>query len=194
MTRPVLPLAPRFSPIAAAALAALLTACASRPAPAPMTTVPSVDISRYTGTWHEAARLPNRFQRHSDRDTTATYTLRPDGRLTVLNATTRADGARKQIRGTASVVPGSGNARLRVTFFWPFTGDYWIIGLDEKTYEWAVVGHPSRNYLWFLTRSPQPAPEIMAKMRQTALAQGYTLDRLIVASPAGRATPSPAPQ
>ncbi len=162
---------------------AIFGGCAIRHALPEVTTVPSVDLVHYTGLWHEVGRLPNFFQRDTDRHTTATYTSRPDGRIDVLNSTTRADGLRKQIRGIASVVPDSGNAKLRVSFFWPLAGDYWIIGLDNTGYQWAVVGHPSRNYLWFLARNPTPPEEVMEKMRQIALEQGYNLDKLILAKP-----------
>jgi apolipoprotein D and lipocalin family protein len=142
-------------------------------------TVTRVDLDRYAGVWHEVGRLPNWFQRPGDRDTTATYTKLAGGKIEVRNATLGADGRRREVRGVAKPVPNSGDAKLRVSFFGPFFGDYWIIGLEEKNYRWAVVGHPSRKYLWFLSRSPNPSSEELSAMRRVALGQGYSLENLI---------------
>lgn len=103
-------------------------------------TVSSVDLSRYSGTWYEIARYPNRFQRDCQSDTTAEYTIRKDGKV-------------KTARGTAKVADKATNAKLKVTFFWPFYGDYWIIGLSPD-YRYAIVGEPNRKYLWILSRTP----------------------------------------
>src|SRR5690606_31067814 len=87
-------------------------------------------------------------------------------------------GERREIVGTARVVEGSGNAKLKVTFFWPFEGDYWVIDLDPQ-YRWAVVSEPYRRYLWILARTPQLASatleSILADLRQ----RGFDTDRLI---------------
>jgi apolipoprotein D and lipocalin family protein len=112
-----------------------------------------VDLSRYAGKWYEIARLPNRFQRDCACNTTATYTLRADGKITVLNECRQADGRQKSAKGTARVADATGlNTKLKV--FWPFSGDYWITDLDPE-YRWAVVGEPGRRYLWILSRQPQ---------------------------------------
>lgn len=144
----------------------------------PVETVPRVDLPRYLGTWHEVARLPQFFQRHCLGDVTAQYTLRDDGRIGVLNRC-RTDKRFIQAKATARVLPDSGNARLKVTFLWPFSGDYWVIGLDEQ-YRWAVVGDPKRKYLWILSRTPVLAKEDMEKAQQVAKDQGYDLGRLMV--------------
>jgi apolipoprotein D and lipocalin family protein len=147
-----------FVLIASAFTAAALVAAAGEPATAQskaadLKTVAGVDLKRYMGKWYEIARYPNRFQRDCHSDITATYTLRDDGKVQVVNACRKADGKFKEARGKAKVVDRS-NARLKVTFFWPFYGDYWIIGLDTE-YRWVVVGEPSRKYLWILSREPQ---------------------------------------
>ena len=123
--------------------------CASAsPRDAPRT-VPAVDLARYAGVWHEAARFPNRFQDGygvSCADTTATYTPRPDGRIGVVNRCrdAAADGAERVAEGRAYVAEGSNGARLRGSFLWPFYGDYWVVGLSPD-YRWAVVGDPRRE-------------------------------------------------
>ncbi|NKE47548.1 lipocalin family protein [Roseomonas frigidaquae] len=158
----------------------LVNACATTPARAPVATVPQVDLARYAGTWFEIARFPNSFQDGGGRictHTTATYTPRPDGTIGVVNRCRGADGAPRVAEGTAHVVPESGNAKLRVTFFWPFYGDYWVLGLDPS-YRWAVVGAPGRDYLWVLARRPELAPGDYAEAVITAAMQGFEVSRL----------------
>jgi len=75
-------------------------------------------------------------------------------------------------------VPGSNNAKLEVSFFKPFKGDYWIIGLDPQ-YRWAVVGAPDRDYLWLLSRTPTLSDAETQKALDTARAQGYTFEKLV---------------
>jgi apolipoprotein D and lipocalin family protein len=129
------------------------TATAATPTTASLTTVDRVDLQRYVGKWYEIARYPNRFQRKCQSDTTATYTIRPDGKVQVVNACRQQDGTITTANGTAKVVDPKTNAKLKVTFFWPFYGDYWIIGLGPN-YEYAMVGEPDRKYLWILSRTP----------------------------------------
>jgi len=160
----------------------LLAACATTPAGPPVQSVAGVNLNRYLGTWYEIARLPNSFQDGSGRrcvGTTAAYALRPDGQIAVTNrCLDDRDGNRETLAtATAYAVEGSGNAKLRVTFFWPFYGDYWVIGLDPE-YRWAVVGGPTREYLWILSRTPQMAPGDYAAAVATAAAQGFDIARL----------------
>lgn len=146
----------------------------------PPTTVAAVDLARYAGTWYEIAKIPNRFQRACDRDTTATYTVRDDGRLTVINRCIERDGTPKEARGVARVVDGRTCARLKVSFvrflglqlFW---GDYWIIGLAPD-YRYAVVGTPTRKYGWILSRTPAMAPADLATVHQLLQRNGYNPD------------------
>lgn len=118
-------------------------------------TVPKVDIDKYAGTWYEIASFPQRFQ-NGCHCTTATYTETDKDYLLVENKCRKnsIDGKVSDISGKAFIVPGTGNAKLKVQFFWPFRGKYWIIDLAED-YSYAVVGHPNREYLWILSRTPQ---------------------------------------
>jgi len=116
-------------------------------------TVGSVDLSRYTGAWYEIALLPNRFQSMCVADTQARYQLDGDV-IRVKNRCRKIDGAIEEANGVAKVVEGSNNAKLRVSFFRPFYGDYWILALD-KDYRWVLIGEPSRQYGWVLSRTPQ---------------------------------------
>ncbi len=156
-------------------LVLLLAGCASRP---PLQTVKAVDLPRYSGKWHEIARYPNWFQRNCTGQVTAEYVPREDGSITVVNACTREDGSLNQVKGRATVVPGSGNAKLKVSFGGPIAGDYWIIGRD-RAYQWALVGHPSRRYLWILARSPGLSEKLYAQIVQSAVDQGYDARRIV---------------
>ena len=146
-------------------------------------TVAAVDLARYAGTWHEAARFPQRFQDSATlrcEAVTATYTPRADGRLDVLNACANAlaEGRpRRDAKGVAYAVEGSNNARLRVSFFGPFYGDYWVIGLDPD-YRWAVVGAPDRDALWILSRAPAMAEADFQAALAVARREGFDLSRL----------------
>jgi apolipoprotein D and lipocalin family protein len=118
---------------------------------APLATAIDINLERYAGKWFEIASLPNTFQRGCS-CTTAEYIIRPDGVVRVINTCRKEDGTIDRIEGKAFVVEGSSNAKLKVQFFWPFRGDYWILERDEA-YSYAVVGVPSRKYLWILSRS-----------------------------------------
>ncbi len=154
----------------------------------PLQVVPSVDLARYGGTWHEIARLPNFFQKKCASDVTATYTMRPDGKINVVNACRKSDGSRTTASGTAKVSEKNGpNTKLKVSFFWPFSGDYWIIDLDPE-YRWVAVGEPRRRYFWVLSREPQMDERTLAPILERAKAQGYDLSALMrtAKSPAGK--------
>jgi apolipoprotein D and lipocalin family protein len=120
----------------------------------PLDTVDNVELGRYTGRWYEIARYPNSFETGC-MGVTADYALREDGRISVVNTCVEGslDGNVRLIEGVARVVDRTTNAKLAVTFFPPFEGDYWILELGED-YEYAVVGDPSRRFLWILSRKP----------------------------------------
>lgn len=133
------------------AVLANLTGCATDPV-SPLSTVPGVDLARYAGAWYEVARLPNRFQAMCVADTQAHYRL-DDDVVRVTNRCRTAEGDIEQATGIAKLVPGSGGAKLRVSFFRPFYGDYWVLALDPG-YRWVLVGEPRRRYAWILARQP----------------------------------------
>jgi apolipoprotein D and lipocalin family protein len=144
--------------------------------PAPVRSVGKVDLARYVGTWFEIASFPMFFQRQCVGDTTAQYALRPDGEIAVVNRC-RTEQGFDEASGKAWAVEGTGNAQLKVSFFWPFRSDYWVIGLDED-YQWAVVGNPNRKYLWVLSRTPQLGRENLDKALQAAKGEGFDLTQL----------------
>ena len=144
----------------------------------PLEVVPEVDLERYLGTWYEIASYPQRFQEGCTA-TTATYTLRSDGEIDVLNKCRKdsLDGPEDVAEGRARVVDTTTNAKLEVSFFGPFWGDYWIIDLGPD-YEYAVVGHPSRDYLWILSRTPTLDDDTYDEILSRLAEMGYPLGRL----------------
>lgn len=165
----------------ALAFALLAAACATEPGPNTPRTVGQVDLGRYVGSWYEIARFPTSFQDNRGlrcEDVTATYTRRDDGRIDVVNRCRNAlaGGAERVAEGVAySASPG--NDRLRVSFFRPFYGDYWVLGLDPE-YRWAVVGAPGRDYLWILSRTPAMAASDYAAAVAIAQREGFDTARL----------------
>jgi apolipoprotein D and lipocalin family protein len=145
----------------------------------PLSVVPYVDLTRYTGTWYEIARYPHRFQ-EGCMGSKATYTLRDDGNISVLNECydKTFDGKIRSAKGKAWVVDKETNAKLKVSFFWPFSGHYWIVDLGEN-YEYAVVGHPDRTYLWILSRTPEMEDQLYNKITEKLRQQSYDTSRLI---------------
>lgn len=129
----------------------LFTQCTSQT----LETVAEVDLEKYAGTWYEIASFPQRFQKGCH-CTTATYTKSDKDYIIVENRCRKdsVNGKESYIKGKAFIDPGTGNAKLKVQFFWPFKGKYWIIDLADD-YSYAVVGHPNRAYLWILSRTPK---------------------------------------
>lgn len=160
-----------------------LTACAHSTTEAqslpPLQAVESVQLPRYLGTWYEIASYPQRFQKGC-LATTANYTLRDDAKIRVVNRCRKGgfDGEEDVARGLARVVDAETNAKLEVSFFRPFWGDYWIIDLDPE-YRWAVVGHPGRDYLWILSREPTLPEDTYAGILDRLQAQHYDTSRLV---------------
>jgi apolipoprotein D and lipocalin family protein len=149
-----------------------------------LATVPRVDLARYSGSWYEIARTPNKYQSDCAWDVRLTYTLRPDGKLGVRSECTKRDGSLDIANGSAKASDES-NAKLRITFFWPFSADYWIIDIDEE-YSYAVVGEPSRRDLWILSRTPSIPDAIYQRIVGRVAAKGYDTSRIVVTPRKGR--------
>jgi apolipoprotein D and lipocalin family protein len=163
----------------------LLGACAASNQ-APLPTVGAVDLTRYMGTWYEIAMLPNWFQRQCVADTQAHYRLDGDG-VEVVNTCRKADGGAESAVGHAHAVEASGNAKLRVSFFRPFYGDYWVLALDPS-YSSVLVGEPGRRHAWILARSPELDAAALEALLVRAQELGFdrTAFRLTPQHPAAR--------
>lgn len=133
----------------------------------------SVDLSRYAGVWYEIGRYENGFERDCE-GVTADYRLLPDGLVQVLNTCRQdtPDGPVKTAKGRAKIVEGSRNAKLKVSFFGPFFGDYWVLDHADD-YAWSIVGEPSGRFLWVLSRDPHPSASLRESLYARARELGY---------------------
>ena len=158
-----------------------LVAC-SAVGPVGNTSVPqpakAVELSRYLGHWFELARYENSFETNCE-GVTADYSLRGDGMINVVNTCQKGgvDGARKTAEGRAKIVPDSGNAKLKVSFFGPFYGDYWILD-HAPDYTWSIIGEPSGRYLWILTRTAKLSDQTRKMLARKVQSLGYDLQLL----------------
>jgi apolipoprotein D and lipocalin family protein len=178
----------RLSLAIAAALVA--TVAAAGATESPLATVGGIDVARYSGLWYEIANYPNRFQKVCVRNTTAEYTVRDDGNVRVVNRCTTADGT-SNVDGLARRV-GDSTDKLEVSFLpaalrwlpigW---GDYWVIGLAPD-YRYAVIGEPSREYLWVLSRTPTLAADDWRAIEALLRERGYDPAKLVATPQDGR--------
>jgi apolipoprotein D and lipocalin family protein len=148
-----------------------------------LTTVDNVDLQRYIGLWYEIAKIPNSFQDHCYKGTTAEYRLKETGEIEVINSCTEEDGNRDEAKGIAKVVDKKTNSKLEVSFvrilgFNLFWGDYWIIGLDEN-YQYAVIGSPGRKYGWILSRTPEMSQADLDEAYDILKEKGYDTNKFV---------------
>lgn len=146
----------------------------------PLETVSHVEIEKYMGKWYEIATIPQRFQ-EGCHCTIAEYSLMDGKYVKVINSCRKdsVNGPAAQIEGKAFVTPHSNNSKLKVQFFWPFKGKYWIIDLAED-YSYAVVGHPNRKYLWILSRTPRMDEHTYQQIIEKLKNQEYNTDLLVI--------------
>jgi apolipoprotein D and lipocalin family protein len=137
----------------------------------------TVDLQRYLGRWYEIARYEQRFERGCQA-ATAEYSLREDGKIDVVNRCKR-NGRLDEARGVAKVVDQKSNTKLKVSFFWPFYGDYWILDHADD-YSWSIVGDPSGRYLWILSREADPSSLHVRELISRAAALGYDTSMLVM--------------
>jgi apolipoprotein D and lipocalin family protein len=143
------------------------------------TTVKELNLNRYLGTWYEIARFPHSFEKNLV-GVTATYSLRDDGKIKVLN-----QGYKNTLDGELSVAVGKAKipnklepAKLKVSFFWIFYGDYYVLELDEN-YQYVMIGSSSPKYFWILCRTPQMDSATYEMLLEKARKRGYNLDKLV---------------
>jgi lipocalin len=144
-----------------------------------ISTVKELDLERYMGTWYEIARFDHSFERGLV-GVTASYELRPDGKITVINAGYKnsLDGKYKEAKGKAKQPNPDEPGKLKVAFFLFFYADYFILELDEN-YRWVIIGSSSDKYLWILSRTPQLEQESLDSILKKARERGYNTDKLI---------------
>jgi len=148
-------------------------------APEGVEPVTGFELDRYLGTWYEVARLDHRFERGMS-NVTATYSMRDDGGVKVVNRGYLADKDKwESATGKAYFVGDSDTGQLKVSFFGPFYGGYNIVELDTTDYSYSLVVGPNRDYLWILSRTPQLDPDLLASIVDTAAELDFPVDELI---------------
>ena len=153
----------------------LLTACSSKNPP--LQTVQKVELNKYLGTWYEIARYEHFFERDC-KNVTANYSMMNEETIKVINRCTKIQtNAKKEAIGRAYAIDET-NSKLKVSFFRPFYGDYWVIMLDEN-YKYAVVGTPSREYLWILSRDSKLDEKIKNEILEKLPSLGFDTSKLI---------------
>lgn len=133
----------------------------------------TVETERYLGRWYELYRYDAPFQKGCEA-VAADYSRKPDGTIRVVNSCRKGgvDGPLKTATGRARIVDKATGAKLKVSFFGPFYGDYWVLDHDAD-YQWSIVGEPSGRYLWVLSRDPAPPETRRAMLRQRVEELGY---------------------
>ena len=153
----------------------LFTACSSKNPP--LQTVQKVDINRYLGTWYEIARYEHFFEKDC-KNVSANYSMLDEQTIKVVNrCTNMLTNEKKEAIGRAYATDDT-NSKLKVSFFRPFYGDYWVMILDEN-YDYVVVGTPSREYLWILARKPILDEKIKNEILQKLPTLGFDASKLI---------------
>ena len=169
----------RLLPVLTVVIASLLSVACSNPVPpAGVTVVSPFESQRFLGTWYEIARFDHHFESGLEK-VTATYSLRGDGGIDVVNKGYNPErGIWQKTDGVAWFTGDPNRAALKISFFGPFYGGYNVIALDRE-YRHALVCGPDRNYLWILSRTPTISSEMKQQMLDVATRQGFDVSKLI---------------
>ena len=161
------------------AIVFVFISCKGQNAMIDKTVVKELDIEKYLGTWYELARYDHKFERGLV-GVTANYSMRDDGKIKVLNSGYKEslDGEKSEAIGKAKIPDSNIPSKLKVSFFWIFYGDYFVLELD-KNYQWAIIGSSSDKYLWILSRTPQMDENLYSKLLDNLTNRGYNVDKLI---------------
>lgn len=161
------------------AIAVSLLLCGCLGAPRGVDPITNFDAGRYMGDWFAVMRIENSFERGLS-NVSATYSIRPDGLVGVLNRGVDREKCRlRTIEGYAAFQGEPNVASLSVTFFWPFAGGYHVIALDHEHYRWAMVAGPTRGFLWILAREPRLSDEVITALIQRARELRFPVDELV---------------
>lgn len=157
----------------------MLLSCKTQSNMIDKTVVEHLDIERYLGTWYEIARFDHSFERGLV-GVTANYSMRDDGKIKVVNSGYKGslEGKFSEAIGKAKIPNPNIPAKLKVSFFWIFYGDYFVMELD-KDYQWAVIGSSSDKYLWILSRSPMMENNLYSELLKNLTKRGYDVSKLI---------------
>lgn len=144
-------------------------------------TVQNVDIQKYLGLWYEIARYPHSFEQNLV-GVSAEYSLAGDGKIKVVNTGYKGgiNGEKSVAIGKAKIPNPSDASKLKVSFFWIFYADYFILDLDTVDYQWSIVGSSSKKYLWILSRQPKISTELYDTIIKKITNLGYDSKKLII--------------
>ncbi len=169
-----------FSLFALSIIVYCALSCATQKSLTDKSVVPELDLERYLGKWYEIARFDHSFERGMI-GVTAEYSMRSDGKIKVVNSGYKNgfDGEISQAVGKAKIPdPLNNPAKLKVSFFWFFYGDYYVLDIDEN-YQWALIGSSSDKYLWILSRTSQIPDELYNELLEKLNKRGYDVSKLI---------------
>ena len=157
----------------------ILTSCKGQDSMIDKKVVNELDIEKYLGKWYEISRYDHSFERGLV-GVTATYSLRKDGKIKVVNTGYKKslEGQKSEAIGKAKIPNPNIPSKLKVSFFWFFYGDYFVLELD-KNYQWAVIGSSSNKYLWILSRSPEMDENLYSQILEKLTKRGYDINKLI---------------
>ncbi len=159
-------------------MASLFTLLGCGAADSDLKAVASVDAQRYMGKWYDIASFPQRFQKDC-KCTSAEYKLLNDETIEVFNRCIDSKtGKVKDVTGKAFIADKTTNAKLKVQFFWPFKGDYWVIELAED-YSYAVVSEPGKEYLWILSRTPKMDEQLYTGIVSRLKEKGFDTNKIV---------------
>jgi len=153
----------------------VFTGCSQKNAPLP--TVNKVELNKYLGTWYEIARYEHFFEKDC-KNVSANYSMMDEETIKVINRCTKiTTNEKKEAMGRAYAIDET-NSKLKVSFFRPFYGNYWILMLGND-YEYALIGEPSREYLWILARKNSIDETLKNEILSKLPEFGYSEDELI---------------
>jgi apolipoprotein D and lipocalin family protein len=155
----------------------LLSLCLACAKPKPLPVVKTLDLPRYMGLWYEVARMPIFAQKGDETCYTDAYELLPDGRIAV-QGTYQKKGALKKLEGISWIPDAQEPGKWKVRFIWPFSAHYWILDHDPN-YQWTLIGHPNRKWLWIMARSPDLDSTSYERIVQRAHDLGFDTSQLI---------------
>jgi len=144
-----------------------------------VTPVPKLDLNKFTGTWYEMARYPNKRQKNCTKDAIVLIAKadKTDHIQIVTSCDTKTPYADVR-NGTGKAQDKSGDGKLKVSYMWPFTSKYWVLGYGED-YRWALIGSPNHKNLWILSKTPTLNQEVLTEIRAKATAEGFAPGKLV---------------
>ena len=141
-----------------------------------------IEVERFMGDWYVLAFIPIDFLFFSEadaHDAVESYRLDDEGGIDITY--TFRDGS---FDAEPTVMKQRGRVHdealgtdWRVQLLWPFWATYLIAWLDDA-YEHAIIGVPSRRYVWVLARSPRATDDKWSELIDRVAELGYDTDLL----------------